>query len=219
MPLIPSRQARPMPRDLGKVRDAKLFVVATEDRYAPAQYFSFLNHPKIHVEVLGTRHGEGADAARVIARLTEFIQKYQISDDDQLWALLDTDHWVTGNHKKHLIESIGDARLRGFHIAMSNPCFDFWLLLHHEDIGAGVVYKDCAEAGARIRELKGEFNKTNLKKEHYPTLTIQQAIDRAKALEPTPLGAVVDYWPTTNGSRVYLLMEELKSAGLYLSNS
>ena len=221
MPLLQRQSPRPVPRDLGKVRDAALFVVASEDRFAPDQYFSFLISNRIHVVVLGTPHGEGPDASRVVKRLEDFEKQYQLDKDmgDQLWALLDTDHWIEAGHKRNLIEAINSARPQGHRIAMSNPCFDFWLLLHHENVLPSAQFPDAASVAARIRKIVGEFNKTNLKKEHYPPVAIQQAINRAKALDAHGGSAPAskDFWPSANGSRVYLLMEELQRAGLKLA--
>src|SRR5665213_2946471 len=150
MPLI-HRRSRPMPRDEGKLRDARLFVIATEDTYAPKQYFGFFEHPRIHVEVLETSIGEGPDPRSVLNRLIKFAEEYQITGDDQLWAFLDTDHWIRGNHKKGLIQAIDEARQRGYRVAMSHPCFDLWLLLHHEEVVLGTIFAGCDAVGARIR--------------------------------------------------------------------
>jgi hypothetical protein len=209
------RRSRPIPRDEGKVRDARLFIVATEDTYAPKQYFTFFSHSRIHVEVLETVHGAGNDPKSVVNRLMKFAEDYQIKEDDQLWALLDTDHWIEGSHKPGLIEAIKDARQRGYRVAMSNPCFDLWLLLHHEEL-AGAMFDNCDAVGARIRQVKGEFNKKNLKSEHYPLPNIAAAIDRAKALEKDLGKADSEYWPEDTACRVYFLMDELRSAGLLL---
>jgi RloB-like protein len=209
-----SRRPRPIPRDEGKLRDARLFVIATEDTYAPKQYFAFFGHPRIHVEVLGTSIGEGQDPSSVINRLIKFAEEYQITGDDQLWAFLDTDHWIRGNHKKGLIQAIDEARQRGYKVAMSRPCFDLWLLLHHEEVAPGTIFANCDAVGSRIRTLRGEFNKTNLKREHYTLLQVEVALARAKALDTHVSDESADFWPETTATRIHLLMNELKIAGL-----
>jgi hypothetical protein len=213
MPLIQPR-SRPFPRDTGLFREPRLFVLASEDRYAAKQYFDFFHRKNIHVEVLETPHGEGPDPSKVVARLVAYADKYQITEGDQFWALLDTDHWIDEGHRKNLIQAITDARLRGFSMAISNPCFDFWLLLHHEGPNQHWTFTRGKEVGARIREIMGEFNKTNLKAAHYPLDKVRSAIARAKLLESTlPEGAAADYWPQRLGSRVYRLMDELAAVG------
>ena len=194
-------------------RDARLFVVATEDTCAPKQYFGFFPHPRVHVEVLETHDGHSSPA-HVVNRLIAYAKDYQIEEDDQLWALLDTDHWVSGNHKAGLIAAIGQARGHGYRVAMSNPCFDLWLLLHHQAVERGHAFDDCATVGQTIRNARGVFNKYNLRPEHYPLPSVTEAIARAKALEPAGVDVVNDFWPESSGTRVYLLIEALRDAGL-----
>lgn len=212
-----ARPRQSLARAPGKQRDARLFVVATEDTFAPRQYFRFFEHARVVVHVLPSEAGLSSPA-HVVQMLIAFERKYQLKDEDQLWALLDTDHWIEPNHKKGLLEAIGEARQRGFRVAMSNPCFDLWLLLHHEAVAAGTVFVNCDAVGARIRSVVGEYSKINLKAEHYPVEKMLAAIRRARALEPSLLRPVAGhYWPETTGTRVFLLMEELKSAGLFPS--
>lgn len=214
MPLI-RRQPRPISRDQGFFRDARLFVVATEDTYAPKQYFALFSNPRLHVEVLETIPGQRQDPRAVVNRLIGYAEVYQIAGDDQLWALLDTDHWTEGKHKAGLLEAIADARQRGYRVAMSNPCFELWLLLHHESVTRGTRFADCDVVGSRIRSIVGSFNKTNLRPEHYPIGSVHSAVERARALETMNdfENAAANYWPETTGTRVFLLIQELVTAG------
>lgn len=213
---ITSRLRRPLPRDTGKLRDARLFIIATEDTCAPKQYMPFVcNHPRLHVEVLETHAGHSSPT-HVIERLKAFAEKYDLKETDQLWALLDTDHWIKGSHKPGLISALTTAKQAGLRVAMSNPCFDLWLLLHHEAVVPGSAFADCDSVGARIRHLCGEFNKTNLKPEHYPISNVTEACARASALEPAGINPLTDFWPESTGTRVYLLIAELQSCGLVL---
>ena len=214
---LTSRRQRPIPRDAGKLRDTRLFVLATEDTYAPKQYFSFFRHPRIHVKVLETTDGISNPGA-IVNRLISYAEEYQVGGDDQLWVLLDTDHWISGSHKAGLIKAIKAASERGYRVAMSNPCFDLWLLLHHEDIARGANFPNCNVVGERIKALKGEFNKTNLKEHHYEIGSAELAFIRAQALELELERAAADYWPETIGTRVWLLIHELKNAGLFPSS-
>jgi hypothetical protein len=95
---------------------------------------------------------------------------------------------------------------------MSRPCFDLWLLLHHEEVASGTVFASCGDVGARIRTLRGEFNKASLKREHYPLSQIAAAIVRATALDKGASDVSADFWPGTTATRVYLLMNEPKNS-------
>jgi hypothetical protein len=187
--------------------------VATEDTYAPKQYFGFFQNPRLHVQVLETAIGTAQDPRAVVNRLISFAEQYQIAGDDQLWVLLDTDHWIQERHKGGLIQAIEDARRRGYYVAMSRPCFDLWLLLHHEPVAPDTAFALCADVGARIRQVVGEFNKTNLKQEHYPVAKVTAAIARARTLDTAGPRTPPEFWPETTSTRVYLLLEQLQAAG------
>lgn len=208
-----ARPPQTLGRTPGKLRDARLFVVATEDTYAPRQYFGFFDHDRLIVRVLHTEGGESSPLA-VVARLKTFQDDYQLGDDDQLWALLDTDHWIEDSHKRGLVDAIRQAKQQEFRVAMSNPCFDLWLLLHHTEVPPGSVFPNCQAVGIEIRRLLGEFNKCNLKGEHYSSERVRLAMNQARALDKTHPSADPDFWPESTGSRVYLLLDELEKAGL-----
>ncbi len=214
---LTSRRSRPLPRDTGLVRDARLFVIATEDTKAPKQYFSFFPSSRVHVEVLETTGG-CSSPGHVVERLAKYAEAYQIGEDDQLWVLLDTDHWVEGSHKRGLIAALDTARQRGFRIAMSNPCFDLWLLLHHQAVTAADGIENCDAVGRRLRDpaVLGEFNKTRLKSEHYPYVAVTNAVRNARALEWQMGDAAGGFWPEKPGTRVFRLIEELRQAGVVL---
>ncbi len=54
----------------------------------------------------------------------------QIGDEDELWICIDADHWIRGSHQRELAEVLRQCRSNGYGVAISNPCFEVWLLLH-----------------------------------------------------------------------------------------
>ena len=46
---------------------------------------------------------------------------------DEVWCVFDTDNHV------HLSKAIADAGQSGIKVAVSNPCFELWLVLHVQD--------------------------------------------------------------------------------------
>jgi hypothetical protein len=83
-----NRKARPLARDAQSLRDDRLFIVACDDTYAPAQYFDFFRITRVKVHVVPTVDGTSV-AAHVLDRLLQFEHE----EDDERWMLLDTDHW------------------------------------------------------------------------------------------------------------------------------
>ena len=198
---LTSRKKRPLVRDSTTLRDDRLFIVACDDTYAPKQYFGFLRISRVQIHVIPTTDGSSA-ASHVLDRLLE----YNFDDGDVRWLILDTDHYSSGAHLKSLKVTLRRAKQLGVHVAMSKPCFELWLLLHHVPEPEVIGLANADETVAALRENLGSFNKTSLNPEHFPTKLIPDAYVRAKRLDRT---GVPGDPPIQNTSRVYRLLEQI----------
>ena len=200
------RQVRSLARDNDSLRDDRLIIVACDDTYAPTQYFSFFKMPRVHVHVISTEDGTSA-AKHVLDRLLKFDKE----PDDELWMLLDTDHCIRPQHSKEFINAIRRARRNGVNIALSKPCFELWLLLHHIDISAVKSLADAGDAERKLREILGSYNKTKLKSEDFPIGSVAPACEKAGILNEKSGGG---YRPKENMSQVYLLWKSILTKSL-----
>jgi len=195
------RKLRPLTRDTASLRDDRLFIVACDDTYAPKQYFDFFRITRVKVHVVATEDGTSA-APHVLQRLLGFEHE----QDVELWMLLDTDHYTRGSHLQSFIAALSEARRQGVNVALSKPCFELWLLLHHvaeSEIGSLWSAKDVEDA---LRAQLGQYNKTNLKAKDYPLASASDASIRAERLDAKVAGGDV---PSSNTSRVYLLWKAI----------
>lgn len=195
------RKPRPITRIESTFRDDRLFIVACDDTYAPKQYFDFFAFQRVKIHVVPTEDGTSV-ASYVLSRLLA----YDHEEDDELWLLLDTDHCTSGTHLPGFIAAISDAKQRGVKVALSKPCFELWLLLHHLEGSDVVDLVDASDVEAKLRSTLGEYNKKNLKQEHYPIEKLRNAITRAANLDANVRGGDI---PESNTSRVYLLWQEI----------
>jgi len=200
------RKARPLTRDVGSLRDDRLFIVACDDTFAPKQYFDFFRIPRVKIHVVPTTDGTSA-AAHVLERLLQFDH----DPDDELWMLLDTDHCTRGTHQQGFVNALREAKQRGVNVALSKPCFELWLLLHHVDETSVGDLAAASEVESALRSLLGEYNKTKLKLSHYPIESVSAAHARATRLDVTIPGGDI---PAGNTSRVYKLLEAIVSKAL-----
>jgi RloB-like protein len=200
------RKARPLTRDAGSLRDDRLFIVACDDTFAPKQYFDFFRIPRVKITVVPTIDGTSA-AMHVLDRLLEF----EHDADDELWMLLDTDHCTRGSHQQSFVSALREAKQRGVNIALSKPCFELWLLLHHMEEAAIGDLATAGEVESTLRGVLGEYNKTKLKPVHYPIESVRSAHARASRLDATVTGGEI---PTGNTSRVYKLLGAITSKAL-----
>lgn len=198
------RRPRPLAPEERTFRDDRLIVVVTEDTYAPEQYFNLVQARRVRVRVASAQGGHGSPQA-ILASALALRQDPDFQGFDEFWLLLDTDHWTQPSHVANFIAVHKAARQAGFEVAVSNPCFDLWLLLHHDHIapGGAAAFPNCAAVAARFRALLGEFNKTRLNREHYNVELALVARARARAL--TPDGSL--YEPANPGTQVWRLVE------------
>jgi hypothetical protein len=187
----------------------RLYLVASEDTYAVKQYFAALKENEVvddrKVEVRVLPSGTGGDLARsnprsVLSRLVEFVVDDPLPFDER-WLCLDLDHWGAGRHAPNLARACKEALDAGCQLAISNPAFEVWLLLHFCDEPKATQ----AECEASIRAAVGSYNKARLQAELYTRETVNLAIARARDLDIDP----TQRWPQQPGSHVYRLVERL----------
>lgn len=199
------RKPRPIPsrdKDPGRLRDDRLFLIACDDTYAPKQYFGFFRLTRVKIEVVPTEDGTSV-AEAVLQRL---LNSFEYEEGDERWMLLDTDHVASGSHLPGLLRALQDAQRQGVRVALSKPCFELWLLLHHADEAIATTLRHAKDVETILRTTIGEYNKTRLKQEHYPLTLVAEAIKRAERLDNTVPGGIV---PEDNTTRVYQLLRAI----------
>jgi hypothetical protein len=119
---------------------------------------------------------------------------------DEVWCVFDVD-----THP-NLPAALQQASANGIQIALSNPCFELWILLHFEDHRAHIDPKGASHACRRhLPNYQKHITYSELKAK-YP-----EAVDRAKAL---------DAWQKSRGNAggnpstsVHTLTERLRGLG------
>jgi hypothetical protein len=207
---LTSRRQRPLTRGGGGFRDDRLFFIASDDTYAPKQYFDFFPFSRVQVYVVPAQDGHST-AKGALAALLKLASDYNEEFGDERWLLLDTDHCTSGTHLEPYLQAIQEARQRGIFVAQSRHCFELWLLLHHEEETNVGGFNNAEEIEAALRDKLGEYNKTNLKREHYPPVLVREAILRAERLDRDVPGGDV---PEANTTRVYKLWRAILSKAL-----
>lgn len=193
-------------------RDAKLFVIATEGQKTEPKYFKdfasreYYYNPHVHVEIL-ERLTPSSSPVHVLEELNKFKSKYNLISKDELWMIIDLDRW----HQRNLSDVATQCSQKGYHLAVSNPCFEVWLLLHLKDLSDYSIEEINRftqnfnrDLEREIRNILGSYNKSNPDTLKFLPL-IHDAIKRAKNLDQNPH----DRWPNSIGTRVYLLAQKI----------
>jgi hypothetical protein len=198
------RKTRPLDRDRGVVRDASLIVIASEDEYVVRDYFSRFATRRVQVVVIPTEDGRSAPAD-VIARLDGFREEFEIKEDDQFWLCIDKDHWAESGHIANLVEVLQQCKQKGYQVAISNPCFELWLLLHIEDVDPTPPLT-CRQIVTRLKELPGGYNKKDCAGLDLDVAKLTRAVERARLID-TDERAI----PERPLTRVYQIIDALQA--------
>ena len=167
------------------VRDATLVIIASEDRYAVKQYFEFFRSTRIQFRVLETTDGRSAPQ-HVLGRLEEYIKEFEFGEGDQFWLVCDMDHWSDPSHISNLAGVLQKCRHKGIQVALSNPCFDLWLLLHFSDVPDDIRAPTCNVIETEIRKVVGQYSKTKVYDLPISMERVRDAITRAKTSRLRP---------------------------------
>ena len=197
------KKPRPLDRDKQTFRDDRLYIVACDDTYAPKQYFEVFKLSRLHIHVVPTQDGTSS-AEHVLKRLLE----YKHEEGDECWMLLDTDHYAKREHLKSFTKVIKEAEEAEVRVALSKPCSEFWLLLHHLTRGNPDLrtLSTAKDAENLLRKTLGSYNKRRLKPENFSLKKVPQAIIEGRALDQSVSGRDI---PSANTSRVYQLWESI----------
>jgi hypothetical protein len=178
-----------------------MFVVSVEGTKTEPQYFAVLNGKTSIVRVHCLPGSSGSAPKKVLKRMRDYLQKEALREDDEAWLVVDKDQW-TDAHLDELHAWSQESKQFGF--ALSNPKFEFWLLLHFED-GAGA--SSAKECETRLRRHLPAYDK-GVSASDVPPASIAQAVARARVRDSTRAD-----WPRSPGvTTVYRLVERILSA-------
>ncbi len=193
---------RDFKRRVGKRPYRKLFVIAAEGAKTEPQYFAILDNRNsvIHVQCLRTKHH--SSPPQVLKRMQARLEKESLRKSDEAWLVVDRDQWTEEQLTQLHIWSMGAVNY-GF--ALSNPKFEFWILLHFED-GSGV--SNSQQCSDRLKQFLPGYDK-GIDADKLTPAMIANAIRRARGRDIPPC----EDWPrNAAGTTVYRLVENILKA-------
>jgi hypothetical protein len=215
------RKSRPLDRTSGAPRDTSIVVIACEDTHAVKQYFAKFRTRRVQYKVLPTTDGNSSPQS-VLKRLNEYKEEYATEVGDELWICIDADHWIRDQHQRELSRVLQECRSKGYGVAISNPCFEIWLLMHFSEVDDDLLLELLGEDPAgdltdtqrasircdtfekRLRDVAGGYNKSNVARLQITAQQVLKATERARRLDGN------SDVPNCPGTRVYKLIETLQ---------
>jgi hypothetical protein len=216
------REPIPLIRQGGFLDAEKLFILSFEGSVSEKKYFIdfrnsewFNDSGLIEVIPLKRPKNAGTDPISVKNLLKKAKSEFRFKPTDEFWLIIDRDHWEN-IHNINFANLVQECKNENnFYLAMSNPCFEIWLLLHLKDIDEFSSTEkqqifDNPKIGSKkhyidkvIEAIQGRgYDKSPNPRVYLPNIKI--AIQRAKDLNIND-----EDYPTQLGSHIYKIIEKL----------
>lgn len=200
--------------------DSKLIIIAAEGEFTEKIYFEALRkharNSRVHIKILErdeeNRHNSSPEY--VLGQLTQYKLENPIEQDDELWLVIDKDKWTAKSIRAVAQRCAQDS---SYHLALSNPCFELWLILHiidaslesdEEKVKMLKNRKEKKNADPylkrKLRSLLGSYSESNYDADQL-VVQIAEAITRAETLDKNKKAR----WPQGLGTHVYKLAKSI----------
>lgn len=201
-------------------KSANLIVIATEGRKTERIYFEELareyDSKKVHVEII-EKLDNNSSPNKVLEQLDSFAEQFSLDEEDELWMVIDRDYQ---SWEIEMIKSVAQIcnQKKGYFLALSNPAFELWLILHIIDCSAlssrekedlfrnAKVTRNKTYSKKMLSDLIGGFNESKYDPSIFVS-NVEDAVKNAIKIDADPRTR----WPNYLGTRVYKLVQSIIS--------
>jgi len=135
----------------GRSENKKIWIFTdakeTEKLYFLAKKREIEENLVVRVEKIKVISSKGKSTGNLINFAVSYIEHNKISKNDEFWLVFDRDKFDDFD------KAIKNAKEKGFRIGYSNPCFEFWYLLHFD------FYRSKLDADLAFNKLSEIFQK------------------------------------------------------------
>ncbi len=152
-----SQQGRYGSRIVGIRKTLPVIALVCDDTEAAPAYFELIKRkvkPFVTLRVVPApcTGASPRDVVGCAIEVLDGLRECQGDDEldrDSVWALVDLEH--DQSRRNQAFEARKWAQTKGVKVALSDPCFEIWTLLHLED--TGTKFDDCGQVLERIKQL------------------------------------------------------------------
>lgn len=175
-------------------------IIATEGKETERQYFNMGIFKSNVFSIKLVPRDTKSDPESILKDMRDFVKKQGIKKGDYQWIVIDKNSWTEQQLQKLLEWSKSEDKKK---LSISNPLFEYWILLHFEE-GDNVHNKE--ECLRRLNRYINAYNKSNIPVNEFTSIRIDAAIARARKKDTPPC----EKWPEQAGTTVYRLIEIIK---------
>lgn len=204
-------KGRPLHRRRARLEPKPRILVICEGEATEPSYFQGLKREEqlrpLEIEVDGRGEDPKTLVERAALRMKQAKKAARAARDenlsyDEVWCVFDVD-----THRK-LADAKQQANANGISIAVSNPCFELWLLLHFKEQNASIK-------SSKIQSAYRRCDKKFDKRVNFELLgdKVDDAIQRADKLDKWQISrGCAGHNPSTTVYKLVLRMKELSKA-------
>ena len=179
------------------LRYRKLFLVASEGECTEPCYFEKLRDLSNQVVIRSIPH-KHSSPKHVLKAMKDKLKSEPIGENDEAWIIMDKDRW----EDSALMSLFNWAEKKNqHHVAISNPCFELWLLLHFEEATNCDTVQKITD---KLRRHITAYNK-KIPGDKITLKNVKEAILRAKAHDHSKEAAI----PGSGTTQVHRLVEKI----------
>jgi hypothetical protein len=188
-------------RPIGTRRIKVLFLISVEGAVTEQQYFKKFNDDNSIIKIACINNNSRSSPKDVLNELKKKLKKTELRKGDEAWLVIDKDQWSDGQ----LTELYKWTEEKSnYYFALSNPNFEYWLLLHFEDPSGHKTARECKE---KLKRYLPNYNKS-IPISRFTEDRIRAAVKRA---EQQDVPQCKD-WPKNPGTTVYRLINHIHEA-------
>lgn len=141
------------PNKAGRRKRRPIIYIICEGKETETKYFKHFRSRNCLVDIVPISSKHKA-AEHLVKHAKSLLSQsdYFPKDGDQLWCVFDCDD----NTNAELTNAVAYAEKHGYKIAYSNPCFEYWYLLHFVKQNS---YLNGADEVLRLLQSKGRLEK------------------------------------------------------------
>jgi hypothetical protein len=176
----------------------RTFFLATEGRATERDYFTIINRIVNTINIKFIEKSNKSSPKSLLTGMHNFLKKTPLENSDEAWIILDID-----NNKEQILPICKWSKENDyFGCAISNPKFEYWLLLHYET-GNNITETNLND---RLAKFIPNYKKNNIDKLNLKIEMVKYAVENAKLRDKPP----AEFYPEKLGSStVYRLVEKM----------
>ena len=186
----------------------KVIIISCEGRNTEPEYFETIKNKlsdyiSVLIEIkIVPKNDNPSEPKDIVCNLEAFIEEHYDykSDYDEMWVIWDREKVKA--RKQAILEILPQCREKNYNIALTNPLFEFWLLLHIVDVSkynSTILYENNWMTTAKRRRFidkelsniledgyskkKDKFNKSIVSKENILRALEQEKLFKNKIEE------------------------------------